>query len=328
MEQWPPRVQLAAGAWVVGSGFGSKLRRVRAVSRLAWVGWLAATAAGCAAITGLDGISEQDCAPSCSDAATRDVTTDSPGDRGTPARPVPGDAAEAPGEAAALEAAATADDGAPQAAGEAGGGSTGEAGGPATADAAFDSGCGPLDTPENCSACTDTCASVPTVETSSRCSGDATGLGATCSYTCASGYQDCNAAEVPNLDGCECHVPGATQAQCCLGSGTCPVAHDNGLNQTSSKFFDCQVAGQLTLALATDACAAFTGDAGQCSQEVCESPDGSADGDLVICSSGSATDCVCWTYQGANAGYLHDAQLPPDQGCYCADSTLGDPTYE
>jgi hypothetical protein len=306
---------------------------VRAISRLALVGWLVVTAGGCAGVSGLDGLSEKDCAPSCSDAqdiedGTVEALADAPGnqDRGP---------ADSPGEAAAAEDGSR-DAGADQASGDSGGANA-ESGSPARGDASsdgpspeasFDSGCGPLNTPTNCSACTDICAAVPTAETSSSCSGDTTGVGASCSYTCASGYEDCNAASVPNLDGCECHVPGATQAQCCLGAGTCPVPHDNGLNQTGSRFFDCEATGQLTLALATDACAAFTGDPTQCTPEVCEAPDGSADGDRVVCSAGSGSDCVCWTYQGANAGYLHDPGQPASAGCFCANSAIGDPRYD
>jgi hypothetical protein len=303
------------------------------MSRLAWVGWLVLTAAGCAAVSGLDGVSEKDCAPSCSDAQDiKDGTVEALAD--APANRHDG-AADSPEEARAAEDASR-DAGTDEGSGDSGRANAGEAGSPAggdassdgpSAEASFDSGCGPLNTPTNCSACTDTCASVPTVETSSRCSGDTAGVGASCSYTCASGYQDCNAASVPNLDGCECHVPGATQAQCCLGAGTCPVPHDNGLNQTGSKFFDCEAAGQFTLALATDACVAFTGDPTQCTPEVCEFPDGSADGDLVVCSAGSGSDCVCWTYQGTNSGYLHDPGQPASAGCFCADSAIGDPTY-
>ena len=55
-------------------------------SRLAFVAWFVVSAGGCAAVTGLDRISEQDCAPLCGDAqAAKDVTTDSAG-RGRRAR--------------------------------------------------------------------------------------------------------------------------------------------------------------------------------------------------------------------------------------------------
>ncbi|HEX3343262.1 MAG TPA: hypothetical protein VHS09_01765, partial [Polyangiaceae bacterium] len=52
---------------------------MRAVSRVAFVAWFVVSAGGCAAITGLDSISEQDCAPNCGDAqGTKDVTVDVP----------------------------------------------------------------------------------------------------------------------------------------------------------------------------------------------------------------------------------------------------------
>ena len=52
---------------------------MRVASRVAFVAWFVVSAGGCAAITGLDSISEQDCAPSCNDAqATKDVTVDVP----------------------------------------------------------------------------------------------------------------------------------------------------------------------------------------------------------------------------------------------------------
>ena len=50
-------------------------RAMRRVSRLAFVGWFIVSAGGCAAVTGLDCIQEQDCAPNCADAqGTHDVT--------------------------------------------------------------------------------------------------------------------------------------------------------------------------------------------------------------------------------------------------------------
>jgi hypothetical protein len=73
----------------------------------------------------------------------------------------------------------------------------------------------------------------------------------------------------------------------------------------------------------------MTGNAGQCTNGDCLAVDGAADGDLVVCSSGSTTDCVCWTFSGPNVGYFHNSNLPPAGGsnCFCADKTLGDTTY-
>jgi hypothetical protein len=322
---------------------------------VAWVAWSLVFAGGCAAVTGLDQISEQDCAPLCSDAqaddalAARDVTadvhadgpstSDSTSDQSSLGHPAEDSASHAeastqdaahvgsPSEGGPVDTGVPAIDAPEEAPPEA----SADAPPEAPADAPFDSGCGPLNTLDDCSACTDKCASTTTVETSSTCSGSTDGVGATCSYTCASGYQDCNAANVPNLDGCECHVVGATQAECCLGTGSCPVAHNNGLNQASSRFFDCESAGEFTLPLAVDACVAFTGDATECTQDECFVADGAADGDLVVCSAGSPTDCVCWTYQGPNAGTFLDPHMAPgnvQQNCFCASKAEGDPSYD
>jgi hypothetical protein len=312
---------------------------VRAASRVAFVAWFVVSAGGCAAITGLDSISEQDCAPNCGKDAQSsggDVTVETSSGGNDSTAPESSSGTDTGGMDTSMP-----DTSSPVDAHEAGtkeGGDASEEGPVDSAippegsspDAPFDSGCGALNTTTNCSACGDKCASTATIETSSSCSGDTNGFGATCSYTCASGYQDCNSANVPNLDGCECHVPGATQAQCCLGTGTCPVAHNNGLNQGTSKFFDCNPAGQFSLSMATDACAAMTGNAGECTQGSCVGVDGGTDGDLVVCATGSTTDCVCWTFAGPNVGYFHNPNLPPgnqQQNCYCADKTQGDTTY-
>jgi hypothetical protein len=135
--------------------------------------------------------------------------------------------------------------------------------------------------------------------------------------------------EPPNLDGCECPVSaGVTQSQCC-GTMTpagnyCPISHNDGVGQT---FWDCQPTGSYDEQLAEDACAAFTGNSSQCTTGDCEGQDGGPDGDFVVCSSGSPTDCVCWTYQGPNSGYVHNEGASGISNCYCANKQSGDPQY-
>jgi hypothetical protein len=298
---------------------------VRAPSRLAFVAWFVVFAGGCAAVTGLNNISESDCEPNCGTdgQAKTDVTTDSPGvdspgqDQASPETgPGPeGSTNETSTETSTGEA------------GKEGGGNEGGVDSPADSpkDVAAESPCGPTDTVTNCSACGDTCTA--TNASNPQCNGT------TCSYTCTSGYLDCNASQAPDTDGCECHSPGATQANCGNGTngalGCCPVQHNDGLNSGTPKFFDCNPAGSYSLGLAIDACTEFTGNAGQCTQGQCVGADGGTDGDLVVCSTGSTTDCPCWTFTGPNAGYVHDPHLPPSGGnnCFCADKTLGDTTY-
>lgn len=304
---------------------------MRQVSRAAVVIWSGILLGGCAAISGLDQIQETECAPNC-DAGTVDAVIDHTVD----APPM--------GDDSGFDATqdTTGDDGS-QPEGSSGDSSTGNdasdggmSDGPSGdaktdasdggVDAPFDSGCGPLNTISNCSACGDTCAASGTSQTSATCSGQVNGAGATCSYTCATGYLDCNASlNPPNLDGCECHSPGATQANC-GSNGCCPVQHNNGLGQTNSTFYDCVVPGTYNSTLAKDACTSFVGqaNASQCQQFGCVAPDGGPTADNVWCSNGSATDCVCWDFTGPDVGSVHDQGAAGS--CYCPIKGL-DPSY-
>jgi hypothetical protein len=283
--------------------------------------------AGCASIAGLDGITEQSCAPNCGtvDSGVADNSTGN--DTGSDTL-VQGDTT--------MGNDSTADT------------SSGDTGsmdtsiqdsnmvdtfvwdGPPFMDSPFDSGCGDLNTTTHCGACPDTCASTGASQTSAQCCsagicpGSTNGSNDTCVYTCANGYLDCNASVPPDSDGCECHVPGATASQCCSGGG-CPITHNNGLAQ----FWDCQPAGSYDAQLAVDACVAFVGaaNAASCTQGDCISPDGAPDGDLVVCATGTgSTDCICWTYSGPNSGYFHDPHMAP-ANCFCAAIGSGDTQY-
>jgi hypothetical protein len=189
----------------------------------------------------------------------------------------------------------------------------------ATEGRAFDSGCGPLDTTMNCSACGKTCAAVSSSVTMVSCPGQPNGAGSTCQYMCATGYLDCNAAtDPPDLDGCECKVTAtATPSDCC--SGGCPVLHkDNGFGKS---YYECSSSPQ-QVALA--ACASFTSNRAQCSSAPCTWDDGGLTGDSVVCSFGSTTDCVCWDYAGPDANFVHDSGSSGT--CVCPDAAT-DPPY-
>jgi hypothetical protein len=178
--------------------------------------------------------------------------------------------------------------------------------------------------PANCSACGDKCASTSTSVTSVNCTGQPNGSGATCQYTCATGYLDCDqSTNPPDLNGCECHSPGATQSQCCTGS--CPIQHNNGLNQGTSLYYDCSTYASSPSQVAHDACTAYAGGSPtQCSVYGCLGLDGGPNGDQMWCSDGNLqTDCICWTYTGPDQGHLFDShQLCPG---FCPSPT--DPTY-
>jgi hypothetical protein len=196
-------------------------------------------------------------------------------------------------------------------------------------DAPFDSGCGPLNTTTNCSACGDKCASVAASETASTCPGDSNGFGATCSYTCAASHLDCNAGTAPDLDGCECATPGVTNATCC--SGACPIAHDYDEDIINTTFYDCVAASTYNLTVAMDACTAYAG-AGQCDvmgTYFCTLEDGGMAGDMVCSDGAGAAACACWGYDGLLLGQMvigpGKAAANPNN-CECPEPT--DPKWK
>jgi hypothetical protein len=112
-------------------------------------------------------------------------------------------------------------------------------------------------------------------------------VGGSRTEVCDSGYVTC-------ASGCECQGNG------CCGS-SCQTQHATGVaGGAASVFYDCTGPGVYTETLANDACAAYTGDATQCTVMRC--PDGGA----AVCSSGTA-DCVCWGYGGAGQGHVRDS---------------------
>jgi hypothetical protein len=318
---------------------------VRKASRIAFVSWVAVAAMGCAAVTGLDNISESDCAPNCNDAqAKQDVTNqqDGPG----------GDTSTGPDVVTHPDSSSGGNDSSLQqdtfvADTSTGETSTGEGGkdggvdspvdtGPDVvfSDAPFDSGCGDLNTTDNCSACGDKCAAVSSSVTSASCPGSTNGTGATCTYTCATGYLDCNGAlDPPDLDGCECHSPGAPASACGSGSsgtpGCCPVTHADGLSggtYPSPTFYDCIAAPSggtgYTQDLATDACVEFTGNQANCGAGECTNAQDAGTGDFVVCGSATATSaCACWEYMGPNNGKVTVATGSLLGQCLCPGST-------
>jgi len=286
---------------------------------------------GCSMIAGLDGIHEQACAPECGDGQ---ATTDGSGPDAQDSAP-PGDASPALDVAADQSGgddgtvAQDTGSGPDGTASEGGDGEAMEASArDAAPDAPFDSGCGPLDTVNNCSACGAMCAAASGSQTSSMCSGPATGAGATCSYTCATNDLDCNglAGSAPNLDGCECHAPGATASQCC--SGGCPVQHTDGLTGSgyppNPKFYDCVPALTMNSQLAQDACNNYVNAVGSAAcLAYSETADASAPDSW--CGGGDTFDCICWTFSGRYSGTVFDAfanGAPDPTLCYYGMSNV------
>jgi hypothetical protein len=333
---------------------------MRRISRWAFVAWVVVASGGCAAVTGLDSLQEQDCAPNCGDAhaadgATGDHTStpDAPddqtssGDDSTASEGSTVEAAAETGAESGHEASAdgpaetSAKDGgeagsdASDAAKETGVEAGTEAGTDAPADVVADTGidapetgCGATNTLQNCGACGQACSSGGT----NGVKGSGAGCtGTTCLYQCTTGFLDCNASVGYDPDGCECDTTLATTAACC---GTaCPIGHIVGQNlpgAASANFYDCTPAGTFTSQLATDACSAYFGTPGDCFLPgQCTNSSDAGTGDFVVCGSVTATsECICWEYQGPNVGKVTAATGIELGNCICPGSSgTGVTTY-
>lgn len=293
------------------------------LSLLAFVAWSSIAAGGCAAIAGLDQLKKDDCAGGCDDAKSDrslDSSDDQTGDDSPVDQATTDSAADSVNETAADTGKDTGVDTGLDTGKDTGvdaGNDTSSLDAHDAADgfdgSAFDSGCGPLDSVSHCSACNVACAAASTSVASASCNG------ATCSYTCNAQYLNCNKT-APDTVGCECHTPGQNNASCC--GSQCPVAHDNGLGQVNSTFYDCVSSGSYTAQLALDACASYTGNIALChSNFLCNGPDGGPNGDQIACSDGAlGMPCVCWTYAGPDIGtVVNGGQNPPN--CFCGQGT-------
>jgi hypothetical protein len=332
---------------------------MRRISRWAFVAWVIVASGGCAAVTGLDSLQEQDCAPNCGDAHAADVASGdrtapdvqenetSTGDDSTTSESSTVEAAaetgaetghEASTEASTKdggEAGADASDAAKETGVEAGPEAGTEAGTDAPPDVAVDTGtdapetgCGTTNTLQNCGACGQACSTGGTNGVKASGAGC---TGTTCLYQCSTGFLDCNSSVGYDPDGCECDTSLATTAACC---GTaCPIAHITGTNlpgAASSNFYDCTAAGTFTSQLATDACTAYFGTPGDCFLPgQCTNASDAGTGDFVVCGSVTATsECVCWEYQGPNVGKVTAATGVELGNCICPGSSgTGVTTY-
>lgn len=279
---------------------------MRAIRLLTSFAIFAATAAGCAAISGLDQLEKVDCTADCEAGAgdaTNDVTIgDSRNDIGTNDVAVDStdiDSGMDSGVDSATDSARDASDGAVDA--------PGDSAADAPPDAPpVDGGCGPTNTATNCAACGNAC-NLTTSVGSPACNGTK------CLYgMCNAGRSDCNATTAPDLDGCECATP-----SCCAG-GACAITHGNGIG---NNFYDCVALDTYNAVQATEACAAFTNNAGQCSSNFfCTGADGGIVAQLV-CSDTSPTACACWTYSGLAVGHVANSGLPGMTNCQCPQSS-------
>jgi hypothetical protein len=153
-----------------------------------------------------------------------------------------------------------------------------------------DTGCGPLNTVQNCTMCGAACDM--THSSGASCNGS------TCQYqSCQMGWSNC-ATTAPDLAGCECNTP-----SCCGTS--CQITHQNGLGQD---FHDCVAKGTFNLVQAIQACAAYTGNQNLCMTATCVQPK-----DDLVCGSLN-NKCACWDYNGVTPGHVY---LSGNSQCYC-----------
>jgi hypothetical protein len=319
-------------------------------------------AAGCAALSGLDTLREDDCVPSCEggspddDALSGDETGnddgtvepdagsppdvtlgDAPVDRTTPPNDAPNDgdagsaadalhdAAADAGEASPGDASADHDAAPPVEASVEASTDTGAAD---AADAGHDAGgdaeagCGPTNTIANCGACGRACSTAQA--SSTMC-----GSNRTCMPTCNPGHLSCNNPAAPTADdGCECATPNAPSPPSCCATA-CPVQHNYDQSAgASATFYDCVAQGTYNAQLAMDACLAYAG-AGQCNvagSYHCAEPDGGGNlGDLVCSDGNGAPSCICWGYDNSVQGFLYSGPGVGSVNCFCPGA--GDPHW-
>ena len=220
--------------------------------------------AGCALIAGVDQYQKGDCPGGCLDATLSDARADSTLDSTVGDSPGSDTGGDSPPMDAGVEMGL---------------------------DVFSESGCGPLNTIQNCSKCDAACDMVHSNNPSCN--------GMTCMYqSCQMGWSNCDKT-APDLAGCECNTPG-----CCMSA--CETTHTNGLNQN---FYDCVAQGTYNQTQAAKACTAYTGNQFACSMFTCAG-DG---GNLVICGTAGGR-CACWAYVGTQQGRLYQS---PDATCFC-----------
>jgi hypothetical protein len=146
-----------------------------------------------------------------------------------------------------------------------------------------DGGCGPTTSITSCGACGVTC---DTLTGTPHCDGHS------CLYACSAGLSDCNAAQAPDTDGCECATPA------CCGTA-CQTIHSDGVG---GSFYDCMPLSTYTQHEAVAACAEHAGSPSFCGVAACS-------GSQAVCDFGSPLpDCTCWGYDRSIAGHVVTAQ--------------------
>ena len=169
------------------------------------------------------------------------------------------------------------------------------------ADSAAD-GCGPLDTPTNCTACGFACDT--THSSGASCSGTS------CEYTgCASGWADCTKT-APDTNGCETQTNTATNCSAC--GVACDTAHSTGAtcNGQTCQYSGCAAGWEdcITTPPDSDGCETYAGSTDNCGAcgQTCDTTHSAG-------ASCVASDCQ---YTGCLSGWADCNKTPPDtNGC-------------
>ena len=154
----------------------------------------------------------------------------------------------------------------------------------------------PLNTAAHCSACNVACDTTNSL--------DAACSGTTCTYSgCKPGWSMCKTA-APNAAGCACNTPG-----CCVDAGTCQTTHYSGPSGLGQNFYDCSPRNTWTDQSAREACAAYTGNPGQCTDGlVCS---GAPKLGPYVCNGALSGKCdTCWSYGGTDIGAVTNCGCP------------------
>ena len=151
-----------------------------------------------------------------------------------------------------------------------------------------------LNTISHCAGCNVACDTTSSL--------DAGCNGTTCTYSgCKPGWSMCKTAP-PNAGGCSCNTPG-----CCVEAGTCQTTHSSSVGPVF--FYDCSPLNTWTDKAAREACAAYTGNPGQCTDNVVCT--GFPKAGPYVCNGALNNNCdTCWSYGGTDIGTVSDCNCP------------------
>ena len=121
--------------------------------------------------------------------------------------------------------------------------------------------------------------------------------GTDCTYTCGTGFADCNTSSA-NTGGCACHAA-LTAAQGAVGgccSQSCQTQHNNGVG---GNYYDCTPLSTYNVTQATEAANSDTAQAGSVMSGTCGSGSAVQSAVFKTAGDGSTGTCTAWVYAGS-----------------------------